>query len=77
MTTAVYGTDIKLPAYLQENYRLTSDTAVRIIETREGILLVPLTSEPMDSELAAEIQAWQAIGAESWELFPYETDSER
>jgi len=76
MTTALYGTEIKLPAYLQEQYRLTPDSSVRIIETRDGILLVPLTSEPMDDELVSEIREWQELGAESLADFPYETESQ-
>ena len=53
-------------------YRLEDDTPLRMIETRNGILLIPLTDEPMSESLRAEIDEWQALGAESFELFPYE-----
>jgi hypothetical protein len=45
-----------------------------MIETRSGILLIPLTKEPMSSALSAEIAEWQTLGAEGLELFPYEGD---
>jgi hypothetical protein len=34
----------------------------RVIETKKGVLLIPLTDEPMDNELKAEIEEWQAAG---------------
>jgi hypothetical protein len=30
----------------------------------------------MSPELAEQLAEWQALGAESWELFPYEVESE-
>jgi len=38
-------------------YRLDDDTPVRMIETRNGILLIPLTDDPMSESLHAEIEA--------------------
>jgi hypothetical protein len=35
---------------------------VRLVETRTGILLVPLTDEPMSDELTRELEEWQALG---------------
>jgi len=52
------------------------DTPVRVIETVSGILLVPLTVSPMSPELAAELDEWQALSTQSWELFPYEEGDE-
>jgi hypothetical protein len=52
-------------------------TPVRIIETRGGVLLVPLGDAPMSPELAEELAEWQALGAESWEMFPYEEGEHR
>ena len=66
------GGKITLPSAVLDRYGLAEETIVRIIETQKGILLIPLTNEPMSEALAAELKAWQAIGSESWEMFPYE-----
>ncbi len=66
---------ISLPAEVRDHYGLTPDTPLRVIETRGGILLVPLTNEPMSEDLARELDEWQALSAASLEQFPYE-DSE-
>lgn len=55
---------ITLPFDVQERYRLKPDVPVRIIETRSGILLVPLTEDPMTENLAQELRRWQALGQE-------------
>jgi hypothetical protein len=52
-------------------YRLEDDTPLRMIETRSGVLLIPLTKEPMSSALNAEIAEWQSLGAENHERFPH------
>jgi len=52
--------------------RLTEETPLRIIETRNGILLVPITDEPMTADLRDELEAWQELGAEGFGMFPYE-----
>ena len=64
---------IALPQAIRDRYGLIPNALIRLIETEEGILLVPLTSAPMGEALAAELAQWQALGAESWERFPYET----
>lgn len=66
------GGRITLPESVREHYGLAEDSPLRIIETRGGILLVPLTSEPMTEELRSELEDWQSHAAESLELFPYE-----
>ncbi len=66
------GGKITLPSEVLDRYGLGDETVVRIIETQKGILLIPLTNEPMSEALASELQEWQAIGSESWEMFPYE-----
>ena len=66
---------ITLPAELRSRYGLAEHTPVRVIETRTGILLVPLTPEPMSEALVDELQAWQSIGAESVEMFSYDEDT--
>lgn len=65
---------ISLPEDVRYRYGLTQDTSVRIIETRGGILLVPLTSEPMSQDLARELEEWQSLGAENLEMFPYDDE---
>ena len=67
---------ITLPKDVVGRYRLEDDTPLRMIETRSGILLIPLTKEPISSDLSAEIADWQTLGAESLELFPYESDEQ-
>ena len=66
---------ITLPDTVRDRYRLQPGVPMRIIETHHGILLVPLTEVPMSRTLAEELQEWQALGAESLAMFPYE-DSE-
>jgi len=63
---------ITLPKDVVGRYRLENDTPLRMIETRSGILLIPLTKEPMSSALNTEIAEWQTLGAESFGRFPYE-----
>ncbi len=63
---------VALPADVRQHYGLAPDTPIRLIETRNGILLVPLTEVPMSAELAAELEQWQAASATTWEMFPYE-----
>ncbi len=69
------GGKITLPNAVRDRYGLAQDMPIRMIETRNGILLVPLTHEPMSAELRAELEEWQSLGAASLEMFPYE-DSE-
>ena len=68
------GGKITLPHALRDRYGLAEDTPLRVIETRNGILLVPLTAEPMSAALAAELEEWQSLAAEGFALFPYEDD---
>jgi bifunctional DNA-binding transcriptional regulator/antitoxin component of YhaV-PrlF toxin-antitoxin module len=63
---------ISLPEEVREHYGLTPDTPLRVVETRGGILLVPLTAEPMSEELARELEEWQALSVASLKMFPYE-----
>ncbi len=66
--------EIELPDKVRERYGLTPATSVRIIETRGGILLVPLSDAPMSAELADELAQWQALSVETWEMFPYQQE---
>jgi bifunctional DNA-binding transcriptional regulator/antitoxin component of YhaV-PrlF toxin-antitoxin module len=67
---------IELPDEVRDRYGMAPATPVRIIETRGGVLLVPLGDAPMSRELAEELATWQALGAESWEMFPFDEDGE-
>ncbi len=62
---------ITLPETTRNRYALAQNMRLRIIETRNGILLVPLTDEPMSRALLSELEQWQSLGAESLEMFPY------
>lgn len=66
------GGKITLPEAIREHYGLSEDTPLRVVETHSGILLVPLTSEPMSEDLRSELEEWQALGSESLGLLPYE-----
>lgn len=68
------GGKITLPETLRDRYGLAQDTPLRVIETRTGILLIPLTGEPMSEALRSELEEWQALGTESFEMFPYEDE---
>jgi bifunctional DNA-binding transcriptional regulator/antitoxin component of YhaV-PrlF toxin-antitoxin module len=67
---------IELPGELRDRYGMAPATSIRIVETRGGVLLVPLGDAPMSPELADELAEWQALGAESWEMFPFEEEGE-
>jgi bifunctional DNA-binding transcriptional regulator/antitoxin component of YhaV-PrlF toxin-antitoxin module len=69
--------EIELPDGVRDRYGLAPATPIRIIETRGGILLIPLSDEPMSAELAEELAQWQALSAESWEMFPFEEEPEQ
>lgn len=60
---------IVLPDGLRKRYGFHQDTPVRVIETRNGVLLIPLTDAPASPELARELSDWQSLAASSWEMF--------
>src|SRR5947209_3431424 len=62
---------IELPDKVRERYGLAPASPGRLIETRGGILLVPVSDAPMSPELAEELAQWQALSADAWEMFPY------
>jgi hypothetical protein len=65
---------ITLPPEVVGRYHLNDDTPVRMIETPTGIVLIPLTQEPMSNSLQAEIEEWQELAAETLGMFPFEGD---
>lgn len=66
------GGKIRLPESITDRYNLAPDTQLRVVETRGGILLVPLTADLMSEELQSEIADWQALSQNSLENFPFE-----
>ncbi len=68
------GGELTLPATLCERYGMTPDVPIRVIETRSGLLLIPLTRAPMDAELAKELADWQQLSSTVWDAFPFEED---
>ncbi len=78
METLIVGPsgEIELPDGVRQRYGMSPATPVRILETRGGVLLVPLSDEPMSAELAAELAEWQALSAQTWEMFPFEEEEE-
>lgn len=72
--TVEEGGKVALPDEVQIRYGFAPNTTVRIIETQSGVLLIPLIDEPMSAALKAEIEEWQALGAENLEMFPFEDE---
>ena len=68
--TLEIGGKITLPETVRKNYGFVEQTPIRLIETKNGVLLIPLTEEPMSEELKNELEEWQMIGLESLEMFP-------
>ena len=60
---------LTLPNDIVERYQFKRETQFRIIETQKGVLLIPITSEPVNDELKNELEEWQAIGADGCEMF--------
>jgi len=58
---------ITLPDELRQRYGFSEQTSIRVVETRNGVLLIPLTDAPMSPELARELEDWQSLAAASWE----------
>jgi hypothetical protein len=63
---------ICIPPEVRKKHGFRADTPIRMIETRSGILLIPLTGEPMSKELADELAEWQALSISTWDMFPYD-----
>ncbi len=62
MTVGPEGQLTLLPT-VQAQYGWQPGAAVRIVETRGVVLLVPLTNEPLPIQLAQELAQWQELGA--------------
>jgi hypothetical protein len=77
MTTMTIERDGKLalPPDIQARCVMLPETLVRVIETRKGLLLVPLTDAPMSLELTEELQEWQDLSQSTWAQFSYEDEA--
>ena len=76
MTTTIgRGGEFTLPSDIQMRYGMLPETAIRLIETQAGVLLIPITDEPMSEALTQELRQWQELGRQSLEMFPYEEDA--
>ena len=63
---------ISIPLELRAKHGFTAETPIRVVETRSGILLIPLTKGPISQELAHELEEWQSLSMAAWDMFPYE-----
>ncbi|MCX7688980.1 MAG: hypothetical protein N2045_13525 [Fimbriimonadales bacterium] len=64
--------EIQVPDDVRNRYHLEPETPVRLVETRAGILIVPLTESAISPDLETELERWRQVAASSWEMFPYE-----
>jgi bifunctional DNA-binding transcriptional regulator/antitoxin component of YhaV-PrlF toxin-antitoxin module len=68
--------EIVLPGDVRDRFGLAPDTPIRFVETRFGVLILPVGSGPLSEDLARELAGWQDLGMESWEQFSYEDTGE-
>ncbi|CUU10903.1 MAG: hypothetical protein K6U12_12115 [Armatimonadetes bacterium] len=70
MKHAIIGKNGELivPEEMRIRYHLEPDIPVRLVETKVGILIIPL-NEPPSEETMEELAAWQRVGLASWERF--------
>ena len=66
---------LTLPNDIVERYQFKRESQFRIVETQKGVLLIPLTDEPMSDELKAELEEWQTISADGWEMFDFKENA--
>ena len=64
--------EIVLPDTVRQRYGFKPNDSVRMIETKMGVLIIPITDEPMSESLAAELADWQELGESSRDLFAFE-----
>lgn len=65
-----------LPDEIVERYQFKKETRFRIIPTQKGVLLIPLTDAPINDELKSELEEWQSIGENAWEMFDFEENTQ-
>ena len=75
MTTLTVTSEgaVNLPTAVQHRYGLGPAAPLRLIETHSGILLIPLGDDhSLNADLDRELSDWQALGTDTWEMFPFE-----
>jgi bifunctional DNA-binding transcriptional regulator/antitoxin component of YhaV-PrlF toxin-antitoxin module len=75
-TTLDKSGNLSLPEAVRKRMKWDGDTELRIVETSLGVLLVPQRHGDFTPEERAEFEQWQSAYADSWAIFPYETDDE-
>ena len=70
------GGELTLPADVALRKGFKPDHPVRIVETRSGVLLVPVNDREIPEELTQELHAWQELANDSWAAFPFEETEE-
>jgi hypothetical protein len=66
--------ELELPREVQERYGFKPAGEVRLVPMDGGVLLVPVGPAGMTPELKAELEQWEALSAEAWAMFPYESE---
>ena len=66
---------VTIPADIRRRCGMMPRTPVRVVETKGGVLLVPLTDAPMPPELSAELGAWTHLGAISATEWVYDEEA--
>lgn len=61
------GGEVALPGEVCQRYGLKFDSPMRLIQTENAILLVPLNDKSSET-LEQELQQWQSLATEAWEL---------
>lgn len=69
------GGEVALPGEVCRRYGLKFNSPMRLVETENAILLVPLNDKSSEI-LEQEMQQWQSLAAEAWDLFPYVEEEE-
>jgi hypothetical protein len=70
------GGELTLPADVVLRKGFKPDRPVRVVETRSGVLLVPVDDREIPEELTHELDAWQELANDSWASFPFEETEE-
>ena len=66
------GGELTLPPDVVLRKGFKPDRAVRVVETRSGVLSRPLRRiREISEEFARELDAWQDLATDSWASFPY------
>lgn len=63
---------VTLAEELRIRHHFGASTKVRVVETRHGLLLMPLTNGSIPDALQRELDEWQSLDAGGWDAFPYE-----